>query len=406
MPRATDGHRVGFAVLLAWMAAGCGTSSPPPYPQWSTPPSSEAPSGRFAEYVRAAAEAESAAGSLGNRVNFTPGMKRDLQSRLAPAMARLSKATGDGSFGFVARGPFDPAPNQKGWWLLGQAFAWRIEAAVVREDYDRALQDTLGATRFGFSLLAGSATDAGLGLTIVDRCRRALAPALPRMGAAQLQALASGLSTILERRPSLAATVANERLNMLADVQTVQNLYRDQDLKSLTKALGPDVSDAITYLEQLRPKDARKRPAYFEGFAAEAEQVSAWYTKLAPLDAASRKEQGEIRFSEPRPWKRFARHFFGALAPLFSMRDATLARSRMLVLEALILKAVKVTGSAPKDLSGFSEAVTQDPYSGRALAYRAEGADYRLYSVGEDLKDDGGETNDTFSSPDLKLELD
>ncbi|MBI5707177.1 MAG: hypothetical protein HZC36_09345 [Armatimonadetes bacterium] len=406
MPRAMDGLRVGLVTLLAWIAAGCGSSPPPPYPQWSPAPSAEGATGRFAEYQRAAEEAERAAGKLGGRVNFTPGMKRELRNRLAPSMARVTQTASDGSFGFVARGPFESAPHQKGWWLLGQAFSWRIEAAVAREDYERAVQDALAATRFGFSLSAGSATDAGLGFTIVDRARRALAPALPRMGAGQLQSLAAGLGAILEQRPSMAATAANERLNMLAAVQTVQDLYRDQNLKALTRSLGPDVSDAVTYLEQLRPKDASKRPAYFEGFAAEAEQVSAWNAKIAPLDAAARKEQGDPPLGEHRPWRRLARHFFGAMKPLFSMRDATLARTRMLALEALIHKSLKVTGTAPKDLSGFPESIVEDPYTGRTLAYRAEGADYRLYSVGEDLKDDGGETNDTYSSPDLRVEAD
>jgi hypothetical protein len=48
--------------------------------------------------------------------------------------------------------------------------------------------------------------------------------------------------------------------------------------------------------------------------------------------------------------------------------------------------------------------VRTDPYSGRGFVYRVDGADYRLYSVGADIKDDGGETDETYTAPDLMLE--
>jgi hypothetical protein len=87
------------------------------------------------------------------------------------------------------------------------------------------------------------------------------------------------------------------------------------------------------------------------------------------------------------------------------MEDSTLARTRLLIIEATILQKVKSGDSAPKDLSEFPAPIRTDPYSGDQFIYRADGKDYRVYSVGADFRDDGGETDwDTYSTPDLKLE--
>ncbi|NLF29726.1 MAG: hypothetical protein GX591_02425 [Planctomycetes bacterium] len=42
----------------------------------------------------------------------------------------------------------------------------------------------------------------------------------------------------------------------------------------------------------------------------------------------------------------------------------------------------------------YVEAVPVDPFSGRALIYRREGEGYVVYSIGPNLRDDGGRTSD------------
>jgi hypothetical protein len=59
---------------------------------------------------------------------------------------------------------------------------------------------------------------------------------------------------------------------------------------------------------------------------------------------------------------------------------------------------------APKDLSQFADNLKTDPYSGKPFIYGSDGADYHVYSVGADFRDDGCETDETFTQPDLKLE--
>jgi hypothetical protein len=47
-------------------------------------------------------------------------------------------------------------------------------------------------------------------------------------------------------------------------------------------------------------------------------------------------------------------------------------------------------GVFPEDLSTLGLQDLDDPFSGRPLLYRSEGAGFIIYSVGFDQKDDGG----------------
>ncbi|HZH97573.1 MAG TPA: hypothetical protein VEX38_01265, partial [Fimbriimonadaceae bacterium] len=120
--------------------------------------------------------------------------------------------------------------------------------------------------------------------------------------------------------------------------------------------------------------------------------------------ASERSSVPEAKPLAERPWRRFSKHFFMTLRPLLVLNDATVARTRLLILEAAILKDVRLERRAPKDLSAFGPEIKTDPYSGQPFVYRADGADYRLHSVGENAIDDAGDTDESFSSPDLVLE--
>jgi hypothetical protein len=43
-----------------------------------------------------------------------------------------------------------------------------------------------------------------------------------------------------------------------------------------------------------------------------------------------------------------------------------------------------------KTLSQLPQPLPQDPFSGKDFVYRRTGGDYSLYSIGQNLKDDGG----------------
>jgi hypothetical protein len=324
-------------------------------------------------------------------------------SAISRVAAGVSKPV---EFEFVPREPFEASPTNRGWRMIGRTVVWRIETKCAQGDFDGAARDAVLATRFGFSLTGGDAMDASLGFATADEARRALAPHMKEMGAGQLRELAAGLGRALDTRPPLTSTFENEKLDMLRAVQMVQDAFVRGEFAGLKENLGADVRDSVTYLKDLKEKSPSKQAAYFQGFAAEASERARWLQALSELPLQERKRDPGPQLAESRPWRRFAKHFFTAGEPLMSMRDASLARTRLMILEAEILARVKAGLAAPNDLSEFDKELRTDPYTGREFVYKAAGNQFSIYSVGEDLKDDGGQTDESYSSKDLTLERD
>lgn len=410
-PRARAGGIGVVAGLCLLVLAGCHREPPPPFPVWSEPTTVYVPqpdsSNAFDHYVFAAMRAERDGEKHLRRTSFYPGQRQAALQAMQPALELLRKGASKEvcDFKYRPRRPYEPAPYHLGWRLLGRALAWTVSDASEAGNYDRAIAYTVLATRFGFDLTGGSALDAALGLGIIDDARRAIAPFLTAMDGDQLYRLARGIQGALERKPDLAFTIQNEKRAMLAAVQAVQDAYRSDDYTPLVRVVGSEAREAVNYLRGLRGrKDREERPKYFQGFAAEAEETTRTLLHLARLPAADRAKEPGARLAKVRPWRRFARHFFGAGRPLLELHDSTLARTRLLILEAQCLRTRKKQGVAPKSLDGFTKSLTLDPYTGLQFPYRALGQQFELYSVGANLLDDGGNTDESYTQPDLRLE--
>lgn len=373
---------------------------------WATPPTPYAPQSgsdnAFDAYALAANDVEGKAGELLDRVSFTPGQKEKVRELCADAMRDVSAASRKRcEFRFTARRPFEALPYQRGWRLIGRALRWQAEEDASKGDYDAAIESALVATRFGFDLTGGGGTDASLGLAIADEARIALVNHLDRMGAGQLGKLQGGLVEALERKPSIANVVENERMSARLAVQAIQDAYANQSLGDFEKQLGPGVKEAVQYL---RDQDLEKARVYFDGFAAEAETSTDTLIRLAKLPLAAREKEPKAKQAEERPWRRFARHFIATTRPLLNIDDRTTVRTRLLALETAMLKRRKLKQAFPRDLSKFPASLTLDAYSGDTLRFVSDGVDFRVYSVGTNLRDDGGDTDDAWLAPDLTLE--
>lgn len=402
-----DRRIIGFG-LIGLTLAGCSGRPEIVYAEWLRS-SHDEPSvqSRFEAYVKAAEMAEAAAPKYADEVVFTPG-KRDLcVKQIGPALKCLSDGIGraDLGFQFTPTRPFITPLHASGWRLLGRGLVWKIESAVKENDLDGAVHCTVLSTEFGLDLVGGGAMDASLGMAIADDARQALAPALGLLTPKQLDTLSTGLTRALERRPQLEKTIEHERLNMLAGVQELQDSYRSEEWAKLVKEMGPDIRSSVDRLKEMKGGDPRDVIQYFKGMAEEAEGETRYISQLADTPTSERSRVAEPDVASSRPWRKFARHFFGTLRPLLMQYDETLARTRLFVLEAMLQKVSKTGGTYPKDLSSLPKDITTDPYTGRAFPYRADGGDCRVYSVGKDLRDDGGQTDESFSSPDLRLEL-
>lgn len=417
----------GLAVLVL---TACGRREPPPFETWfvaEQPPAPVEGSGNaFDAYARAALDVEANAGEALGWSSFPSERRSRVLAVCSGPLARLAAATTRPcEFRYTAVQPPQLPPFHRGWALLGKALVWRIQDAAAAGDTARAAEWTLVATRFGLDLCGGGALDATLGLTIVDEARRALLPFLPRMQAVEMDALAQGLGEALRRLPPSARLAANEQKAMLAGVQAVQDAFREDRLDGLADWMGSTVKPAIQHLKELRRKDPALRVAYFRGFAEEAIEEARWIERVSSVPGVRRASMPGPKFARERPWRRFSFALFTTLRPLFGVHgglgsnggfledgrlrlglmDATLARTRLLALHLAFTAQVRRTGKAPRTLDAAPSDLATDPFTGRRFVYRADGPDFVVYSVGADLRDDGGQTDETAREPDLRLEL-
>jgi len=407
MDKAKEGRKPFLLLFWAVLLTGCGSQEPPPFPVWSVQQASPLPQpdkqNGFDRYVRAAKDAESVNPKYLTKTFFTPDPRENALKAISNALNDVvAGAKKPCQFEFVPTPPFTPPPYQKGWRLLGRGLAWRIEDACEAGDYDKAIFYLTVATKFGFDLCGGGATDASLGLAIADDARKAFAPYFSKLQNAQLAKLAAGLTYALKNKPSLETTIANEERNMMAAVQFVQDCYRLNQTDILQEKLGSWVKPAVKYLDSLRRNDREQRPGYFKGLADDAKEEVAYCLQQARLFASQRKEPPS---KAQGPWWRFSLAFFRTLRPLIAMTDVTVARTRLLIIQATLQQRPRQGKAAPSSLDGFKKSISTDPFTGKPFIYRADGSDFDVYSVGANFIDDGGETDDVFLSPDLRTEI-
>jgi hypothetical protein len=392
---------------VVWLA-GCAPPPPPPFQTWvelGTPYRPQVRSNNaFDGYALAAERAEQLCPESLDRVFFTPGMESRILNRLGATLRALEEASQKScQFEFRPIRPFEAPAFQRGWRLLGRALCWRIRDAIAIRNYDAAIRIAGVAMRFGFHLTGGGASDASLGFAIVNDARQTLCPALVDLSPDQLERLSSQTVRALRERPPLSRTLQHERLNMLAAVQYVQDAHRMGDYSELNQKLGPLAQPVIRQLQQLADKGADERIRYFRGFAAEADDEVAWVAKQAVRLAWQRSPAPEPEGE--RPWRRLAQSFFGTASHLPALSDRCVAQTRLLALHAMAIAAIKRTGNAPSSITSLAEDLVRDPYSGRPFVYAADRSDFRLYSVGEDGQDNGGESDESHLRPDVTLEI-
>lgn len=350
-------------------------------------------------------EAEEKAGDYSKWISFPESDRTKIITALGPALQKVARGSAlTCSYRCGPIKPFEAVPYTAGWRLCGRALAWRVERALAAGNVASAIQDFLVATRFGFDLTAGDTTVASLGLSIVDEARQALLRERVKLSAQDLRTVSTGLTEILARVPEPGIAMDCEAQQMLAAVDYVQDAYRAGNYDAIIAALGPEIRNATESLEAMKRSDAKQRPAYFRGFAQEAKDRAKHLRSLAGMHAVERANQKAFEFPGDRPWRRFARHFFLAGEPFLTMRDRTLARTRLLLIECHALSYVKAGQPAPVGLSPLADLAVIDPYTGAPLRYLASGSTFRAYSVGANYADDGGESGEDGESPDLVLE--
>ncbi len=404
-----EGHRLFLVFSSIVCLAGCHSAPIAEYAKFAEPANSYVPASgsenAFDLYAQTADSVERVAGKHLTRVWFTPGQKQDAQKLLEPYVHKVEAAERHAcNFQFSPKGPFDRTRYQRGWRLIGWCFYWDIQDACAAGDFDKAVRTTVLATRFGFDLTGGGAVDASTGLHIVDDARKALAYYLGRLSPSQLRALEEGVKAAINGKPPISQTISNERSDTMQAIQTLQEQYRDGKLDRFVDEFGSDVREPISYLKDLQPTDP-KRAQFFKSFADYADENVAYAKKLAETPAIGRDKVVKPVMPTDHPWRRLAKYFVHAPIPLIKLNDITTARTRLLIIEAELTRRQKLHMGLPNDLSGFLPSITIDPYTGNPMIYVSDHVDdYKVYSVGADCVDNGGQTDSAFLQPDLKLE--
>lgn len=399
-----DGARKPL-LLLSLLLAGCHGSGDAPYGNYAPAPTPYVPSptgdNAFDAYVLAAGEAQAAVATLRTdplrRTFFTPTQRKDLLKALGPALRRIRQAKGPCDFHYVPVRPGEPLLGRPAWRLLGRALRWQIDDDL-NDSAQNAVSDAAVAFRFANDLCGGGPADRTLGVEIAEDAREAIVPALDRLDPAGLHRLADVVKEGLKRRPPLTKTLdAGDADGDLA-IQTLQDAYRADDYAKIKAALGRDFRD----LESIRDLKGGKRAAFFESLEADRKTLSAAWHAAAALPATHRADALDVKLHGDKARRTFGRHFFLIGKPLLAIEDRSVARLRLLVLEAELRRVVKLAHRAPSNLDKVSPPWATDPYTGRPFGYLPDGAEFRVYSVGENLKDDLGDTDAAGLEPDIR----
>jgi len=381
-----------LGVLLGVLAiAGCSKSPNPPFPNHLQGYIPNSPNPGFELYRQAALDVETLPPKLLKRTKWTLGQKQSAIDKCAPALQKIARAQrSEVSFVFTPYTPFDPPKERRGWNFLGKVMRWQAEEALVSENYSRAVAAFLRCARFGIDISGGDATDANLGLTIVNDVSIPIWKAFPKMSSRDLRVLHDSFLRILQSAPTLESVLRHERATMLQVVQSIQDAYLAGELKKFTQVAN-QLKPAVDYLERLRSRPHEEQIQYFKNFAQEAENE---IRNISQANYDFRQMENRETKDKMRPWKRFSTHYFRTARFLLPLWKETHAKMRLMALDAALMARLKTGKTLPNDLGNFPEWLRTDPFSGKDFLYYPRGSDYVLYSVGVDSKDDGGDRLD------------
>lgn len=378
-------------MVFVALAFGCGKKPDLPFPDHTKDYLPAAANPGFSAYLEAAQSAEANCARWIGRLSFTPGQKSESIKACSSAISKIRSGQAEGvSWVHRPYSPLTPPSERRGWRFIGRVLVWRIQDSIESKDFDRAVSDCLTAIRMGVDLTGGDAIDANLGHTIIREATVAIWSSFADMTPSELSRLYEGCRRSLEQAPTLEATLRNERATMMKAVQTVQDCFRDGDLKPLDDALGPVIAPATTYLKRLKSRPNEEQVAYFKGFASEANQEADNLLATAQTPPAQWKQ-----FKDPtgdRPWKRFATAYLRTGRELMEWWAEYQSRLRLFSVDASLMAKLKSSG-LPRDLSGYPKSIAIDPFSGQVFRYLPLGRDYQLYGWGKDRRDDSGDSN-------------
>ncbi|MDX2065460.1 MAG: hypothetical protein SFX74_06935 [Fimbriimonadaceae bacterium] len=388
---------VGFGLIFC----GCRPGAEPPLPTFASVPEPYQPmpdSGNALDGYLFAGRQMMAHPDVQER-KFTPQHESRIAKDASEAIAQVRRA-GQSPMRWVmpSRGP-EAEPVRAGWRLLGRAIAFRIKLRLADGDMRGAIDDLLTGTRFGMDLTLGPAMETDLGAIIADECRAAFTPAIARLDRSERRRVIAGLRETLTRSANRTEAFAREGENQRLWIAWLRDRQLKRDWEPVKAMFYPDGDNVARYLDARKP-DPRKVNPFFTGLADEQLQLEAFWKRHGGAD----ERVPELpKFEPKRVWRAPALHFLSTFVPMHQRYGIAAARLRILAL-TLGMQDRPDRGRGLTSTAPFSDDLARDPFSGRDLMITQTPSGARIYSVGVNGVDDGGETDEAGLSPDLSLE--
>lgn len=397
--------RIGTILLISLTIPACNSTTDTRWETFAEPAENYKPranSGNaWDEYLLAANLATHAIDKYAKRADLREVEESDYLARIDSALNRAVQASSLPCHAeFTPQDPFLPRNEANGLSAIGKGLGLRIKKAAKSNSANSSANSIIAAHRIADHLSQGDAEDAILGYWIASNARTQAASLIERIDAGTLKSIGNAVLVSLTEAPKPTQLIENEHKNMLLGVQFVQDAYREEDYKLLHTAFYDQANPAIEYLKGMRPSDRAK---FFKEFASEAKIYCNYAKSVADQPFPERKKL-ELELSGDRPWRRFSQHLFTPVITFIEARDRHITRSRLFALTCLAIAEGKSTGRAPANFTGLPANATIDPYSGKPFPYQRAEREFKIYSVGEDGRDDGGETKGRGLSPDITIE--
>lgn len=388
-------------VMFGLIFCGCRPEAVPELPEFAKVPPAYSPipaSGNALDDYLFAGREMMASPDLSER-KFTPQKELRLANASGPAIDRVRKAgTQPIRWVMPSRGP-EEEPVRQGWRLLGRAIAFRIKLRLKDGNIRGAVDDFLTGSRFGMDLTLGPALETDLGAIITDECRAAFMPAIGELDRSERRRVIAGIRETLGRSANRAEAAAREGENQRLWLAWLRDRQVKREWKPVREMLYPDGDNVAQYLDVGRAQPKKIHP-FFVGLVREQEVLETFWKTNGQAD---RRLPELPKFPPKRVWRVPAFHFLSTFGPMHQRYGIASARLKILALTLGMMdrpdRGRGLTSTAP-----FSDDLARDPFNGRDMMITQTPTGPRIYSVGVNGVDDGGETDESGLSPDLSLE--
>lgn len=350
--------------------------------------------------------------AIGKHSGFTQADKEAMLARNARALALVRRGLTQPFVCPPVRSFFDPHFSRASAEFRGLTRLLTLESQVKagRSDWNGAAQSGLDAIALGEKMARGSGM---LGMLVGGACqtigRKAVAPTVTHLDAKACRAAARRLERITASHVAFTATLTEEKWQMQASLQqlfrrphwrgTLADIVRDD---TFGKSFGLNRSDQMRLLLTNDDAIMSHYTRWMDAKIADAARPWPPSNVAPPPDPLSR---ALADFETPRP----------------RLRDMNGSRTQTpLLMLTMALRAYKLEhGAYPETLTqltpDYLKAVPADPFAlSGPMRYKRRGANYVLYSLGPDGKDDGGRAIDNpgattrarlFVEPDSKGDI-